>query len=132
VTGPPSASRDLPWEAPAASREGDRHAWTSRARLPEDWVFFEGHFRGYPVLAGVAQLHELVLPCLRWARADAGALRELSGVKFPARIRPGDVVEVTLRWVDASHEVDFEIARGDVRCTHGRLSLDLATGADER
>jgi 3-hydroxymyristoyl/3-hydroxydecanoyl-(acyl carrier protein) dehydratase len=96
--------------------------------VPPDYGFFEGHFEGYPVLAGAVQLHEFVLPCLRRLRPDAGALAGLTGLKFPRRIRPGDRVELRLAYTDGAREVDFELLVEGERCTHGRL---LLAGAGE-
>src|SRR5690606_35794950 len=33
--------------------------------VPADFRWFVGHFDGYPILAGVVQLHEIVLPFIR-------------------------------------------------------------------
>jgi 3-hydroxymyristoyl/3-hydroxydecanoyl-(acyl carrier protein) dehydratase len=94
-----------------------------RVRVPEDYVFFEGHFAGYPVLAGAVQLHEFVLPCLRRVHPAPFTLRGLSGLKFPRRIRPGDRVEVRLALTEGAPEVGFELLVDGERCTHGRLAL---------
>ncbi len=103
------------------------------------------------MLAGVVQLHELVLPCVRRERPGIGALRLLTGVKFPNRIRPGDTIEVRLAFLDGrpaggsgavsapgaasaeagaapDAEVSFEIVRGDVTCSLGRLSFERSAG----
>jgi len=101
--------------------DGRRTSVGFRTRLPEDYPYFEGHFRSYPVLAGAVQLHELVLPCLRQVLPEVGPLRELTGLKFPSRIVPGDSLEVTLELGEGSLVVDFSIDRGGVRCTQGRL-----------
>ena len=119
----------LAWEPPVVSRVDGRERHAFRTRLPADYAFFEGHFPGYPVLAAAVQLHELVLPCLRHARPQGGAVARLAGVKFPKRIVPGDALEVRLEFRDG-HDVEFEIAREGERCTQGRLSL--ANGASFR
>ena len=113
----------LRWEDGAATRSGSRATRAFRTRIPEDYAHFEGHFPGYPVLAAAVQLHELVLPCLRAARPRSGPIARLSGVKFPGRIVPGDALEVRLGFDEGGREVEFEIARGTERCTHGRLTL---------
>jgi len=123
-----AAGTALRWEDGAATRSGGRATRAFRTRIPEDYAHFEGHFPGYPVLAAAVQLHELVLPCLRAARPRAGAIARLSGVKFPGRIVPGDVLEVRLGFEEGGREVEFEIARGAERCTHGRLSLAEPAG----
>lgn len=92
-------------------------------RVPDNYAFFEGHFPGYPVLAGAVQLHEFVLPCLARLLPEAFTLTGLSGLKFPRRIRPGDRVEVRLVLAEQAPDVAFELCVEGERCTHGRLAL---------
>jgi uncharacterized membrane protein len=124
----PGSSTALAWEPLAVRRVDARSIHSFRTRLPEDYAFFAGHFPGYPVLAGAVQLHELILPCLRRVRPEAGPLERLTGLKFPKRICPGDALEVRLGLNDDRGEVEFEILRGEVRCTQGRLSLGRGPG----
>jgi 3-hydroxyacyl-[acyl-carrier-protein] dehydratase len=117
------ARADLPWEDQPALVEGGRTLRAYRTRLPADWACFEGHFPGYPVLAGAVQLHALVLPCLRRACPDVGPPLRWTAIKFPKRIGPGEDLQVSLDFREGSCEVAFEITRDGVRCTEGRLSL---------
>ena len=55
----------LVWRDEPLRTENGRVVSVCHTSIPEDYVYFEGHFRGYPVLAGVVQLHELVLPSVR-------------------------------------------------------------------
>ncbi|MBL9080124.1 MAG: hypothetical protein JNL08_21705 [Planctomycetes bacterium] len=107
--------RALPFAAVAAA--AGEHA-RFRTTVPPDHFGFAGHFRGYPVLSGAVQLHELVLPCLHAAFGPVavGAFQDL---KFLARIGPGDTVDVALRTV-AADRCEFTIARGDTKCSTGR------------
>lgn len=93
-----------------------------RTTVPRDFFGFAGHFPGYPVLSGAVQLHELVLPCLRAAvgTASIAAFRDL---KFLARIAPGDTIELLLRRDEARGSCEFEIVRGTVKCSAGRVLL---------
>lgn len=66
--------------------------------VPNDLVFFEGHFEGNPMLPGVAQVVALVDAEARRAfpsLATRGA-RGLSRLKFQATIRPGDALHLGL------------------------------------
>ena len=97
-------------------------------RIPESYLFFEGHFTTYPVLAGAAQVRELVLPCVRSLGLALGALRRLSSVKFLARIAPGDEVDVLVHLpsgvpTNGSVDVRYEIRSGDRRCSVGRAEF---------
>lgn len=94
-----------------------------RVLVPPDCAWFEGHFPGYPVLAGAVQLHEFVLPCLRRVRGGRFAVRRLLGLKFPRRIRPGERVEVRLAYDEGGRGVDFELRVDGAVATRGRLEL---------
>lgn len=117
-------SADLDWVDDEPSRRGGVTTCVCRTTIPADYIYFDGHFRGYPVLAGVVQLHELALPCVRRLRPDLASLSKLSGLKFASRILPGDVVEVLVRWGDLGPAVHFEIFSNGHRCTQGKLQFD--------
>lgn len=88
--------------------------------VPPDSAWFEGHFPGYPVLAGAVQLAELVLPALERHLGHKPRVRAWSALKFLAPIQPGDTL--SLQFVRASeHALDFHIQRGEARCTQGRV-----------
>jgi len=112
-------TRELAW-TPLTQRP-DEAAW--RTEIPHDYLFYEGHFDGYPVLAGGVQLHELVLPRLRAAAGELPPLQQLDGVKFLARFVPGETVDLHLRRQPQAHKVTFELRRGETRCTTGRLQF---------
>ncbi|HTE06152.1 MAG TPA: hypothetical protein VK824_08150 [Planctomycetota bacterium] len=104
-----------------------------RTRLPLDYAYFSGHFPGEPVLAGVVQLHELVLPCVRRALPGLLPPKRLAGLKFLLRILPGDELDVTLRRAPAAMRaevvsIDFEIARGGSVCATGSLDVPVPAG----
>ena len=100
-----------------------------RTQVPADFFAFDGHFPGYPVLSGAVQLHELVLPCLREVLGPRCEATAFSDMKFLARIAPGDFVDVTLRWGEQRTHAEFEITRGGVRCSAGRVVLRQAPEA---
>ncbi|HJO24264.1 MAG: polyketide synthase dehydratase domain-containing protein [Myxococcota bacterium] len=83
-----------------------------RLRVPEDLVFLEGHFAGFPVVPGVVQLG--------WAIGAAAALlghppavRCLEALKFPTLLRPGDVVRLTVESDGDGRRLRFEIRSAD-------------------
>ncbi|TFH40544.1 MAG: hypothetical protein E4G96_07295 [Chrysiogenales bacterium] len=60
-------------------------------------LWFDGHFPGFPVLPGIAQLamvFDALRACAQRERADI-ALSEISRVRFRHLIRPGDAIRVT-------------------------------------
>jgi hypothetical protein len=118
--GRPLTTR-VPVDTPRRINEGADELVTVDARIPSDYVHFEGHFDGYPILAAVVQLHELVVPLARRERPELGELESLAQLKFLGRISPGDDVVVTLRFSSSAPTCDFEILRGTQRCSAGRL-----------
>jgi len=116
-------SRDLDWQF----RTDADGRFVGSTRVPADYFAFAGHFVTYPVLSGAVQLHELVLPCLRAARPESPIVTELADLKFLVRIVPGDALEVVLAFDAGREAVDFEIRRGALRCSTGRLLYRGAT-----
>jgi 3-hydroxymyristoyl/3-hydroxydecanoyl-(acyl carrier protein) dehydratase len=93
-------------------------------RVPERYGYFAGHFPGYPLMPGAAQLSELVVPFVRAVRPELGKLTRMARLKFQERIVPNDVIEVSLSFGSASaeeHSVEFALKRGDNVCANGRL-----------
>ena len=98
-----------------------------RAGVPHDLNFFSGHFDGYPVLPGAAQLDALVLELAREVYPELGPLRRASRIKFRKRICPGDELTVVLaRGAPEATTVRFEIARDGDSCSEGCLHFEVA------
>jgi hypothetical protein len=95
----------------------------TRISVPENYLGFSGHFDGYPVMAGVVQLHDVLLPLIARHRPDLGHLRGLRRVKFLGRIGPGDAIEVKLAFAAAEAVCDFQISKSGSVCSAGRLDF---------
>ncbi len=91
--------------------------------VPENYAHYGGHFDAYPVMAGVVQLHELLLPLVRQHRPAWGSLRALSRVKFMGRIAPGDRVAVRLAFSQGEAECEFWVRLDDRSVSAGRMSF---------
>ncbi len=96
----------------------------AQVSVPENYLGFSGHFDGYPVMAGVVQLHDLLMPLIAHHRPDLGHLRGLRRVKFLGRIGPGDSVEVKLGFPATDAGCDFQISKDGSVCSAGRLDFD--------
>lgn len=118
----------LAFEPFELAREGARWRVRADVRLPAEWDAFDGHFEGYPVLAGALQLKELVLPVARRAFPELGPVCSLSRVKFSGRILPEEALSIELERESASPRVRFEIRRGGETCSSGVVEFDAAEG----
>ncbi|MGK0432161.1 MAG: hypothetical protein ACJA0V_001299 [Planctomycetota bacterium] len=115
-------SRELAWQVTACEVD----TATLRTTIPTNYLFYEGHFDGYAVLAGGVQLHELILPCLRSLCGETPALNKLDSIKFLARIGPGDTIDVVLQRASDPSKLTFEVRNQDTKCTSGRLQFTAA------
>lgn len=103
----------------AAERTPD--GWSLPVTMPVDYPGFDGHFDGYPVLSGVVQVHDVVLPALRRVAAGQGAAVEFADLKFLARIAPGDQVAVQVQLLPDGTGASFALFRGATKCSTGRV-----------
>ncbi|HMF44387.1 MAG TPA: AMP-binding protein [Polyangia bacterium] len=91
--------------------------------IPHDWHFFRGHFDGFPVLAGVVQLNEIVLRELRACWPEHRRLRRITALKFRKPIGPGDALELALVRTPPV-KVAFELRRGTTVATSGTFEFE--------
>jgi len=103
------------------TRTGGRHRFA--VQVPIDLSFFRGHFVGYPVLPGVAQLVSLVLGRVRALYPELGEPRQILRLKFRRPIAPGDELELHLVVDEARRQVSFTIARAGENCSAGVLDF---------
>lgn len=120
---------DLAWGEPEHGEDGDRLTCRFAAHVPENYGWYDGHFPGYPILAGAVQLRDLALRCVRIARPELGAVQRVSRLKFTGRIQPGEDIVVGLSWEPGSRDVDMRITRGTTQCSAGRLTFAEADEA---
>ncbi|MFK7895787.1 MAG: class I adenylate-forming enzyme family protein [Myxococcota bacterium] len=112
----------MDWRPAVRSRDGEAERVEVEVDLPDDYAWFEGHFDDYAVLAGAAQLKELILPAVESAFPDLGRLESMNRVKFLERIVPGAALRITLVHEDSSARVQFRIDERDgATCSAGHL-----------
>jgi acyl-coenzyme A synthetase/AMP-(fatty) acid ligase/3-hydroxymyristoyl/3-hydroxydecanoyl-(acyl carrier protein) dehydratase len=92
-------------------------------RVPEDYLWFVGHFNPYPVMAAVVQLGEILVPLVLRHVPEAGALHELSNLKFTGRIAPGAELSVTLTIDENPLLCEFTMSSGDRLMSAGKLAF---------
>jgi acyl-coenzyme A synthetase/AMP-(fatty) acid ligase len=101
--------------------------WRLELEVPLDLAHFTGHFPQTPVLPGVVQID--------WALAIAQELMALPPrfagmevLKFQQLARPGDRLQLTLRFDAERGKLYFAYQNGDKACSSGRIVLG---GADD-
>ena len=120
-------NRQLDWgsreEHPGGT--GTEHRFS--VHVPHDYAWYQGHFPGHPIMAGVVQLHELVLPCVRQQWPEREDPTQYSRMKFTNRISPGDEIVVVVRARPDDSAIEFELRRGKTVCSGGRLHFPEAS-----
>ncbi|BCX80823.1 hypothetical protein MIT9_P0399 [Methylomarinovum caldicuralii] len=91
-----------------------------RLYLPADLACFQGHFPGFPLLAGVVQIH--------WAAAlflEEFALplcfRRMENIKFKRLVVPEMTLELRLDYDPERKRLAFRYRTGEGECSSGRL-----------
>ncbi len=84
--------------------------------------WLRGHFPGYPVLPGVAQLH-WVVAMARDHLGLNGSVTQIHQLKFRTVIRPDDDLTIIVRHIPEKSRIQFEYRRGDEVCSTGQLGL---------
>ena len=104
---------------------GEGWQWQLRLQIPHDLAYFSGHFPATPVLPGVVQVD--------WALMLAQELMELPTqfagmevLKFQQLIRPGDDVQLELRFDQERGKLHFAFRMADKPCSSGRIVLVAA------
>jgi len=100
--------------------------WKLTLRLPLDLIHFDDHFRHAPVLPGVVQASwALALAAPRLGTATD--CREMEALKFQRLLRPGDQLELSLRYEDEPGaergKLHFAYHLDGTHCSSGRLRV---------
>ncbi|PAU60258.1 AMP-binding protein [Pseudomonas sp. PIC25] len=109
----------------SAHQEDDQ--WLLELEVPLDLAHFTGHFPRTPVLPGVVQIDwALHLAAERLALPPRFAGMEV--LKFQQLARPGDRLQLTLRFDAERGKLHFAYRNGEAPCSSGRILL--AAGDD--
>lgn len=98
------------------------HSLAREVSVPEDLVFLEGHFEGFPVVPGVVQLG-WVLEAARAALGFEPGLAAVENLKFKELLLPGQRFRLEVEWTPARDVLRFRLAAGARVFSTGRLRL---------
>lgn len=91
--------------------------------LTEKYPYFEGHFSGIPVLAGVVQLG-LVMRLLETEFKVSLRFRELKVVKFTRLVRPPCTLKLDIEFDSENARAIFKIFQDEIRCASGQIFFE--------
>ena len=89
-------------------------------------IDLEGHFPGFPIFPGVAQLTGVVMPGIRLRWPELAQPRRIGRLKFRAPILPDDRLRLHLERERGASLVRFRVDREGRACTEGALEFPPA------
>ena len=89
--------------------------------VPAGLHYLQGHFDGFPILAGVVQLSVLIAGESRRLWPELRFVRRLSRVKFRRPVHPGETLR--LRLARDQRAVSFSLDRAGAACSSGTLEF---------
>jgi len=99
--------------------------WSLQLSVPPDLAYFSGHFPEAPVLPGVVQV-EWALNLGRQLLKLDGAFAGMEVLKFQQLVRPGDEIQLHLRFDAERGKLYFAYRNATATCSSGRILLGPA------
>ncbi|MBB6155770.1 acyl-coenzyme A synthetase/AMP-(fatty) acid ligase [Pseudomonas sp. JAI115] len=99
--------------------------WSLQLSVPPDLAYFSGHFPKAPVLPGVVQV-EWALNLGRQLLNLAGKFAGMEVLKFQQLVRPGDEIQLHLRFDPERDKLYFAYRNDTATCSSGRILLGAA------
>jgi acyl-coenzyme A synthetase/AMP-(fatty) acid ligase/3-hydroxymyristoyl/3-hydroxydecanoyl-(acyl carrier protein) dehydratase len=99
--------------------------WSLQLTVPPDLAYFSGHFPTAPVLPGVVQVEwalNLGQQLMNLPEKFAG----MEVLKFQQLVRPGDEVQLHLRFDPTRSKLYFAYRNETATCSSGRILLEVA------
>ncbi|VVO28183.1 Acetyl-coenzyme A synthetase [Pseudomonas fluorescens] len=98
--------------------------WSLQLSVPPDLAYFSGHFPKAPVLPGVVQV-EWALNLGRQLLNLSGAFAGMEVLKFQQLVRPGDEIQLHLRFDPERGKLYFAYRNDTATCSSGRILLGV-------
>jgi acyl-CoA synthetase (AMP-forming)/AMP-acid ligase II len=92
------------------------------SNIPEDLVFFRGHFDAFHILPGAVLVERLVWPAAKSELAANTVLRGIRRLRFRQPVFPGQQLTVNLK--HAPGRVTFEVTRATAVVASGQLLVE--------
>jgi 3-hydroxymyristoyl/3-hydroxydecanoyl-(acyl carrier protein) dehydratase len=104
--------------------EARHHEGTAHLDLlmPDDLLYFRGHFPGYPVLPGIVQTHWAVSYARHYLRIGTADVIGVQ-VKFKRVITPKMRVRLDLSYALDRRRLAFEYHDADMPCSSGMITF---------
>jgi len=99
--------------------------WSLQLSVPPDLAYFSGHFPKAPVLPGVVQV-EWALNLGRQLLNLPGKFAGMEVLKFQQLVRPGDEIQLHLRFDPERGKLYFAYRNDTATCSSGRILLEPA------
>ena len=115
------APRCLTPERLSERQEDDQ--WLLELAVPVDLAHFSGHFPQTPVLPGVVQIDWAISLARQLIENLPSRFQGMEVLKFQQLARPGDRLQLTLRFDAERSKLHFSYRNGDAPCSSGRILL---------
>ena len=115
------APRRLTPERLSERHEDDQ--WLLELAVPVDLAHFSGHFPRTPVLPGVVQIDWAINLARQLIENLPPHFQGMEVLKFQQLARPGDRLQLTLRFDADRGKLHFSYRNGDAPCSSGRILL---------
>lgn len=92
-------------------------------RVPIDLAHFSGHFSTTPVVPGVVQIDWVMLLARQLFTALPARFVGMEVLKFQQLMRPGDAIQLTLRFDINRSKLYFAFSHNNAPCSSGRILL---------
>jgi 3-hydroxymyristoyl/3-hydroxydecanoyl-(acyl carrier protein) dehydratase len=99
----------------------DEFNYEFELEVPEDLLYFQGHFHEAPTLPAVFQINTIVLSRIENLWPNLGPLSQISNMKFRTIIGPKDQLKLHLVAKLSHRQVKFRIDRAGETCSQGCL-----------
>ncbi len=110
---------------PLAQQEQDGE-WQLQLQVPLDLAHFSGHFPQTPVLPGVVQIDWALQLAKQLMPQLPAVFAGMEVLKFQQLARPGDLLQLSLRFDPSRSKLYFAYRSGDAACSSGRILLQAS------